>query len=158
MTEPRWLDETQQAAWQAMLVVFSRAFPEIERAMRPHGILAVQYGVLVALSQAPGRSLRLGDLAAHANMSQSRLTHRMRDLVAHGDVEVADDPHDRRSKRATLTETGLDRLRSLAPHHVETVQSIVFDHLTAQQTAALADAMSSIAASLCDRSQERVDP
>lgn len=150
MDESRWLDERQQAAWQGLLVVLSRAFPEIERALRPHGILAVQYGILVALAEAPGRTLRLSDLADTANTSQSRLTHRMRDLVASGDVEMTEDPHDRRVKHASLSEVGRRRLESIAPHHVETVQRVIFDHLTAAQTDALANALASIAVGLCD--------
>ena len=88
MAQVRWLDETEQQAWQALVVVFLRAFPEIERTLKEEGLLSVQYGVYVALSDAPDRTLRLGRLADHANMSQSRLTHRLRDLVERGDIEI----------------------------------------------------------------------
>ncbi len=39
---------------------------------------------------------------------------------------------------------------AIAPHHVEDVQRLIFDPLTDAQTAALADAMSTIAESLCE--------
>ena len=155
MAQVRWLDETEQRAWQALVVVFLRAFPEIERTLKEEGLLSVQYGVYVALSDAPDRTLRLGRLADHANMSQSRLTHRLRDLVERGDIEISPDPADRRSKNATLTDQGMRRLEQLAPIHVESVREIIFDPLDASQTEALADALSTIAAGLCDHDEFR---
>jgi len=155
MNEPRWLDETQQQAWQGFLVVFLRAFPEIERTFKADDLLSVQYGILVALADAPGHTLRLTDLADMANTSQSRLTHRLRKLVSRGDVEISNDPDDGRAKNATLTEAGRRRLDSISPSHAEDVRRLIFDSLSTKQTAALADALSSIAAGLCDHEQFR---
>ncbi len=144
-----WLDDQQQLAWRALLVVVNRAMPRIERTLKEHGLLSIQYGILVALSEAPDSTRRLSDLADDANMSQSRLSHRLRDLVEHGDVEVSTDGDDRRAKNATLTSSGRRRLEALAPLHVEDVRRLLFDHLDRRQTAAFADALSSIAAGLC---------
>ncbi len=154
-TETRWLDPTQQRAWQGLLVVFLRAFPEIERTFKANDLLSVQYGILAALSNATDQTLRLCDLADEANTSQSRLTHRLRNLVDRGDVSISDDPDDRRAKNATLTAAGGRRLDSISPVHAEDVQRLIFDHLTPEQTAVFADALSSIAASLCDHEQFR---
>jgi len=150
VAETEWLNETEQLAWQALAVLFLRGFPEIERALRDEGLLAVQYGVFAALSEAPDRTLRLGDLADHANMSQSRLTHRLRDLVERGDIRISPDPDDRRAKNATLTPRGMRRLNRVAPIHVGSVRKLVFDPLDDSQTEALADALSTIAAALSD--------
>lgn len=150
MSEPRWLDQDQQLAWRAMLAIVNRAFPEFERTFKEHDLLNVQYGILAALSETPGHAMRLSDLADHANTSPSRLTHRLRDLVDHGDIEITQDPTDGRAKQATLTATGLQRIRDVAPDHVEDVQRLLFDPLTGEQTSALAGALSAIAANLCD--------
>ena len=155
MTDGRWLDDTQQLAWQGLLAIINRALPEIERTLKAHGLLAVQYGILVALADAPGSTLGLSDLANRANTSQSRLTHRLRDLIAHGDVEITDDPSDGRARNATLTAVGRARLDSVAPIHVEDVQRLIFDQLDPAQTDALADALASIAANLCDHEHFR---
>ena len=150
MTDVRWLDETEQLAWQALLALVRRGFPEIERDLKREGLLVVEYGVLHALSAAADHTLRLGELADHADMSQSRLTHRLRDLVERGDIRITPDPDDLRARNATLTAQGLRRLERLAPVHVESVRRIIFDPLDDAQTAALADALSTIAATLCD--------
>jgi len=155
MTEPRWLDDTQQLAWQGLLAVINRALPELERTLKAYDLLEVQFGILVALAEAPDATLRLSELANRANTSQSRLTHRLRDLVDRGDVEITVDPTDRRAKNATLTRAGRKRLETVAPVHVEDVQRLIFDHLDRAQTAALADALSAVAANLCDHPQFR---
>ena len=153
MTEPRWLDDTQQLAWQGLLAIINRGLPEIERTLKAHDLLTIQYGILVALADAPEMTLRLSDLANRSNTSQSRLTHRLRDLVARGDIAISDDPNDRRAKNATLTPVGLKRLETVAPIHVEDVQRLIFDQLDPAQTAAFAEALSAIAANLCDHEQ-----
>jgi DNA-binding MarR family transcriptional regulator len=151
MSEVRWLTDAEQRAWQALLVLFLRGLPEVERTLKADGLLAVQYGVFVALSVAPGRTLGLSELADNANMSQSRLSHRLHDLIASGDIEITPDPRDRRAKRATLTAQGMHRLEELAPIHADDVRRVFFDRLDESQTAALADALSTIAADICDR-------
>ena len=153
MTEPRWLDDTQQLAWQGLLAIINRGLPEIERTLKAHDLLTIQYGILVALADAPEMTLRLSDLANRSNTSQSRLTHRLRDLVARGDIAISDDPNDRRAKNATLTPVGLKRLETVAPIPVEDVQRLIFDQLDPAQTAAFAEALSAIAANLCDHEQ-----
>ena len=149
MEETRWLNETQQQAWRAMLVLFNRGFPEIERTFKANDLLAIQYGILTELSEAPNRTLGLSELAEVSSTSQSRLTHRLRDLVARGEVEVAPCPEDGRAKNATLTSSGQRRLDSVSPQHAEDVQRLFFDHLDPKQTKALADALSKIAGSFC---------
>ncbi len=153
MTDTRWLDDTQQLAWQGLLAIINRALPEMERTLKTHDLLTVQYGILVALAEATESTLRLSDLANRANTSQSRLTHRLRDLVARGEIEIAEDSHDHRAKNATLTSAGRQRLEIVAPHHAEDVQRLIFDQLDPLQTAAFADALSSIAANLCDHEE-----
>ncbi len=149
--EPRWLNPDEKSAWLAILTLVQRAFPEIERDMRVnHDLLGVHYHILVTLSDAPDNTMRLTDLAAEANVSQSRLTHRLKCLIERHDIEINQDPDDRRVKRATLTDQGATRLASAAPDHVETVRRVIFDHLTQAQTEALADALGPVAAALCN--------
>lgn len=136
-------------------MLVNRAFPEIERGLKADGLLAVQYGILVALARSQGQTLTLSELADVANTSQSRLTHRMRDLIDQGYVSVSESLEDKRVKFATLTKAGLRRLEQVAPAHAEAVQSVIFDHLTPEQTRALADALSSIALSQCDHEEFR---
>ncbi len=148
--EPEWLNASEAQAWRGLLTIMQRAFPEIERDLRCHDMLAVHYHIFVTLSEAPDRTMRLSDLADSANLSQSRLTHRLRTLVERGEIEIKQDPDDGRAKQATLTDAGYVRLEAVAPHHVATVRRLIFDHLSPTQTVALADALAPVANSLCD--------
>ena len=150
MTETRWLDDTEQQAWRALLVLVNRGLPELERTLKEHGLLVVHYSILVALSGAPNDTMRLSELADAANVSQSRLTHRLRTLVDRGDVAITADTDDRRGKHATLTASGRDHLETVAPLHVEDVRRVLFDNLDESDTAALAGALSKVAGALCD--------
>ena len=148
-TEPRWLDETQKETWRGLRAVMFRAFPEMERTLKAHNLLAIHYHILAVLSNAPEQTLRLTELADAANTSQSRLTHRLRVLVKRSEVAISEDPNDRRAKNATLTTAGRKRLEHLTPIHIEDVQRLIFDPLTPEQTKALADARTTIADHLC---------
>ncbi len=157
MEEPRWLDETQQQAWRAFLVMVNRGMPILERTLKEHDLLVVHYAILVALSESPAHTMRLSDLADTANLSQSRLTHRLRVLTDRGDVSLHQDPQDGRGKNATLTNAGRRRLESVAPLHAENVQRVVFDHLDPTETECLARALSKIAGNLCTHEHFRPD-
>lgn len=133
-----------------MLVLINRGLPRLDRTLKEHDLLIVHYSILVALSESPDGSMRLSDLADAANLSQSRLTHRLRTLTERGDVSIDDDPDDGRSKHANLTKTGRVRLESLAPLHADDVQRLIFDHLDPAETECLAAALTKIAGTLCD--------
>lgn len=150
MTEPRWLNDTQKQAWQGLLVLTNRGLPEFDRHLKAHNLLTVHYGIFVALSGAPGETMRLSDLADTANLSQSRLTHRLRTLIERGDVIIEPDPTDGRSKWATLTKQGRTVIEEIAPLHVEDVQKMIFDPLDDEETECFARVMSKIASGLCD--------
>ena len=139
MTEPRWLDDTQQLAWQGLLAIINRGLPEIERTLKANDLLDDPVRNPRRARRCSEMTLRLSDLANRSNTSQSRLTHRLRDLVARGDIAITDDPKDRRAKNATLTPVGLKRLETVAPVHVEDVQRLIFDQLDPAQTAAFAE-------------------
>ena len=150
MSDTKWLNQTEKEAWLGLLAVIQRGFPEVERDLQSHGLLGVHYHIFVALSAAPDFTMRLSELADTANLSQSRLTHRMRCLVDGGDIEIRRDPDDGRAKLATLTSAGRARLAEVAPHHVATVRRLIFDHLSPTQTKALAGAIAPVAEALCE--------
>ncbi len=150
MDEPRWLNDTQQHAWRALRVLMNRGLPQLQRTFRDNDMLMIEFGILVALSEAPNSEMRLSDLANFSNSSQSRLTHRMKRLMARGDIATRESSDDRRVTYAEITATGRRRLESVAPQHAEDVQQLIFDHLDPDQTSAFADALATIAATLCD--------
>ena len=67
-------DDTDVAAWRAVLLAQSRALRAIERDMEAAGAIPLGwYDVLLELNAAPDRQLRMQDLAARAVLSRSRV-------------------------------------------------------------------------------------
>lgn len=141
----RWLDDEEMRAWRGLVEVISDVRADLEAELQcEHGITEGDYGVLVQLSEAPGRRLRMCDLALRLHLSPSGLTRRLDGLVRDGFVarEAASD--DRRVTLAVLTEAGLAKLESAAPLHVDGARRHLFDHLDRNQIRALGDALDTV--------------
>jgi DNA-binding MarR family transcriptional regulator len=142
--ETRWLNDDERRAWLSFLAVVLVGMPELERTMRPHGIVHIEYGLLAALSDQP-EGLKLSDLAGMMNMSASRLSHRLRKLLDRKYVEIVASGDDGRVSIARITDTGRQFIAEIAPTHLDDVRRLIFDHLDEKQVAALADALGTVA-------------
>ena len=130
----RWLDEEQQQAWRAFLDAVQVLQRGLEAQLQdeagmPHGY----YELLVRLSEAPDRTLRMSALADAAVSSRSRLSHAVAQLEQRGWVRREPCPQDRRGQLAVLTDEGFRALAAAAPGHVEAVRRLLVDRLTPAQ-------------------------
>lgn len=135
-----WLSPAEQRAWRAYVestkVLFDALDRELQRdADLPH----TYYQVLMRLSEADGRSLRMSELAELTLSSRSRLSHAVARLEERGWVERTNCETDRRGQVATLTDGGFAVLQRAAPGHVEAVRRYVVDALTPDQLAQLTE-------------------
>ena len=145
MTQTRWLDAREQRIWRSFLHAMRLLGDALDRELQqnsgmPHGY----YEILVALSEAPGRTMRMSELADFTRSSRSRLSHAVTRLEEAGWVARHDCPTDRRGALASLTHTGFTVLERAAPGHVEGVRTHLFDVLTRDQVdqlGAIADAI-----------------
>jgi DNA-binding MarR family transcriptional regulator len=96
------------------------------------------FEVLVRLSEAEDRSLRMSELADLTLSSRSRLSHAVARLEERGWVVRVNCETDRRGQIATLTDAGFAVLAGAAPNHVETVREYVIDGLSEEQLQQLA--------------------
>jgi DNA-binding MarR family transcriptional regulator len=143
----RWLSAEEQSAWRAFLVAAQTLFSAVEAQLqRESGIPHGYYEILVNLSEAPDRSLRMSQLAEASTSSKSRLSHAVARLEDRGWVERLDCPTDRRGQVARLTNAGFAALEAAAPAHVEQVRRSLFDRLTPAQVVQLAAISAAIAA------------
>jgi DNA-binding MarR family transcriptional regulator len=120
-----------------MIVVPRVLFAELEEAERLGGS---EYGVLVVLSEAKGRRLRMSELAAMNAMSISGTTRIVDRLAKDGLVARVRDDEDTRMVIAGLTDAGLRRLKHAYPIHLGGVRRYVIDHLDGFDLGALARA------------------
>jgi DNA-binding MarR family transcriptional regulator len=132
--ETRWLTEEEQQAWRAFLTACQTLFTTVEaQLLRDSGIPHGYYEILVRLSEAPGRALRMTQLAEASTSSKSRLSHAVARLEERGWVRRTDCPTDRRGQVAQLTDEGFAALAAAAPGHAEQVRRSLIDQLTPDQ-------------------------
>jgi DNA-binding MarR family transcriptional regulator len=138
--EPRWLDAEEQKAWRAWLYSSLLLQDRLDRELtRETGISHAYYEILVQLSEAPGRALRMSQLADRSLSSRSRLSHAVSRLEERGWVQRRICESDGRGQLAVLTDEGFAALEAAAPVHVEGVRAHLFDQLTPEQVAAVRD-------------------
>ncbi|MFH8259501.1 MarR family winged helix-turn-helix transcriptional regulator [Streptomyces roseolus] len=131
---PRWLSDGEQRVWRSYLHATTLLEDHLDRQLqRDAGMPHVYYGLLVQLSQAPRRRLRMTELARSAKITRSRLSHAVARLEKNGWVRREDCPSDKRGQFALLTDEGVEVLRRTAPGHVEAVRQAMFDRLSPEQ-------------------------
>jgi DNA-binding MarR family transcriptional regulator len=136
---PRWLTDTEMQAWRGLLTTDRLLFEQLGRDLQQDsGLSMADYEVLVQLSEAPGRRLRMTELAAMSLLSKSRLSHQVARMEDAGWVRREACHDDRRGAFAVLTDGGFDVLVAAAPGHVESVRAHLFDHLSAEEVRQLA--------------------
>ncbi|MFF5921737.1 MarR family winged helix-turn-helix transcriptional regulator [Streptomyces flavochromogenes] len=134
MTEPRWLTDEEQHVWRAYLHATTLLEDHLDRQLqRDAGMPHIYYGLLVQLSQAPRRRLRMTELAKSAKITRSRLSHAIARLEKNGWVRRENCPSDKRGQFARLTDEGVEVLRQNAPGHVAAVRQALFDRLSPDQ-------------------------
>lgn len=138
MDDTRWLTDDEQRAWRSFLVATNLLYDQLDRELQrdagfPHGY----YEILVRLSEAPGRRLRMSQLAERSQSSRSRISHAVARLEEAAWVRREKCPTDRRGAFAVLTDEGFAALEAAAPGHVEGVRRHVFDTLTDAQVVQL---------------------
>src|SRR3954454_17810332 len=132
--EPRWLDAEEQKAWRAWLYSTLLLQDRLDRELTHQaGISDAYYEILVALSEAPGRMMRMSELADRCLSSRSRLSHGTSRLEERGWVRRQVCASDGRGQLAVLTDDGFAALEAAAPIHVESVRTHLFDQLTPEQ-------------------------
>lgn len=127
---PQPLTPREERAWRALMrlmVVMPRAIDE--GLSQEGGLSLTRYVVLMRLSEAPDRSLRMGDLAEASSVSPSRMTRIIQSMITEGLVARGAVPGDGRASLVTLTDGGLRRLEDAWPAHLAGVRSLVMDHL-----------------------------
>ncbi|MGP3913612.1 MarR family winged helix-turn-helix transcriptional regulator [Nonomuraea sp. 10N515B] len=134
MTEPRWLDSMEMAAWRAFLSTSHLLDRRIEEQLKAAaGLTHPQFEILVRLAEAPGRQERMTELAKGVVVSKSALTYQITQLEKAGLVERATCPSDERGVLAVITEAGLRCLERVAPGHVEVVRRYLIDRLSREE-------------------------
>ncbi|MFF1903157.1 MarR family winged helix-turn-helix transcriptional regulator [Kitasatospora sp. NPDC058218] len=140
-----WLTAREQRLWRAHLEVAKLLDYQLGRELQPHNLAINDYEILVVLSEAPERRMRMTDLATATLQSKSRLSHQITRMETAGLVLRQECPGDRRGLYAHLTEQGWETMQKVAPDHVRSVRAHFIDRFTPEQLDAMYEALAPVA-------------
>lgn len=149
--EAKWLEQDELASWMSLSALLFKLPGVLDfQLQRDSGLSHFEYLVLAGLSESPGRSRPMSELAGFANGSLSRLSHVVKRLERRGFVERRPAEDDGRITVATITDAGYEILVAAAPGHVAAVRQYVIDALSPEQLAQLK--------TIADQILAKVDP
>lgn len=152
-TAPHWLTTEEQLAWRSYLRMGQALNLALERNLQDTGLSQADYGILVALSEAPGRSLRGLELGKTLHWEKSRLSHQLRRMESRGLIAKASCAEDGRGVVFSLTSQGLAAIEAAAPVHVAAVRDLFVDLLGPERLRLVGEAADAVLARIeanCD--------
>lgn len=143
-------------AWRAMLLAYNAAMRAIDTEFDRTGTIPLTwYDVLLELNGAPGRRLRMQELADRVVLSRTRVSRLVDEMARAGLVAKTPDESDRRSVWACLTDDGAREHRKTAPKYLHSIEAFFAAHLTEDEKKTLAEALERVHAA---HVQGRVHP
>jgi DNA-binding MarR family transcriptional regulator len=117
------LTDVEERAWQALLHAHHHIVGILDHELREsHDLTFAEYDVLLRLARAPGRALRMSDLAERVMLSPSGVTRLVDRLAERGLVSRQPGVDDGRVALASLTDQGLRTIRIAARTHVRGIK------------------------------------
>ena len=145
VTGTRWLDQEQQRSWRAFVLGSTLLTEQLDQDLRREFKLSMpEYEILVRLSEAPDRTMRMAQLADSVCHSRSRVTHTVKRLE---DAEIVVRElcaSDGRGVQARLTDKGFGILEQAAHVHVTGVRDYLVDLCSDEDFAALGRVMNAV--------------
>jgi len=142
MSDAAPLEPGQLAAYFALMEVGSLLQHAVEQQLREEGGLSyIQFQILAVLGETADGRQRMTDLADRLVHSRSGLTYQAGQLAEAGLIAKGPSPDDERSVIASLTPAGRALLGRVMTGHVQVVQSLLLEPLTAEDVAKLGDVL-----------------
>ncbi len=114
--------------WRAFLRAHALLTRRLDEDLRSEqGLTLGEYSALLQVAEAPGRSLRMNQLATGIFLSRSGVTRLIDRLEADGLITRSTCTDDGRGALAVLTDAGLARLRAAARTHLNGIAQYFLD-------------------------------
>jgi DNA-binding MarR family transcriptional regulator len=138
----RTLDPKQLGAYFSLIEVASLLRHTVEQQLRDVGDLSyVQFQLIARLGNSPEGSHRMTDLADGVVYSRSGLTYQAQLLEQRGLVTRAPSVDDERSITVSITDAGREVLAKVLPGHIDVLNGLIFEPLSAADVEALGDVL-----------------
>src|SRR2546430_5827506 len=121
-------------AWRGFLRAHAAVISAIEHELESQGLVPlIWYDVLVAISSAPGRRIRMSGLADELVLTRSGATRLVDKVEAARLVQREIAREDGRGAVATLTPAGREALRKAWPVYARGINQLFLSHLTVRE-------------------------
>ena len=131
--------EPHLSAWRAVLNAHASVVARVEDALAEADLPPLAwYDVLWALRRAPGRRVRMAELAGSLTLSRGGLTKLADRLEATGLLHREPAEDDGRGLYAVLTEAGNDMLRRMWPVYSRVLRETFVEAMSADEAAVIA--------------------
>lgn len=148
-TDTPWLDADQQQWWRSYMGGTTVLIDQLDRDLRAaHDLSMAEYEILVRLSEAEDRSIRMAELAAAVSHSRSRITHTIARLERDGIVRRTASCTDGRGVSAVLTDHGYEVLGQAAHTHVRGVHEYLVSSCSREDLEAVGRVFEAVRAGL----------
>jgi len=148
------LTERELTVWRSLLDTTTELRRLLAAELQRVELSPGDYAVLLALTEADGRTLRSSELADAIDWERSRLSHHLGRMERRGLIRRTDCPGDNRGALVLLTEDGFQAIRRASGPHLRAVKRLFADALDPQQLDALAGVLGSIRTHLDTTDQE----
>jgi DNA-binding MarR family transcriptional regulator len=136
------LERSHEEAWRSFITAHARVIERIERELAEAGLPPLGwYDVLLELSAAPDRRLRMHELARAVVLSRSGLTRLVDRLEGAGFLRREPDPADRRGSFAVLTDEGAEMRKRMWPVYARGIIEHFGKHLDDEEAHVLTQAL-----------------
>ncbi|GAA2282036.1 MarR family transcriptional regulator [Streptomyces ruber] len=142
--EPAPLTPDESLLWQSLGRLVHSLPRVLEEDMARTSVTMTEFAVLLLLSEAPGRRLRMSALATAAGLTPSRITRVVDALSGHGLVRKQRHGQDARGSEAVLTDAGLTAMQAAQPTHLASARRRVLDRIPADLVPDLAKALAAL--------------
>ena len=137
--------EEAYQAWKAVLRVQARMVGELENRTERAGVVPPTWlDLLLKLSHAPGKRVRMSDLAEWTVLSRGGVTRLVTRIEADGLLRREPVEEDGRGAFAVLTRAGIEALKRAEPVYRQVLAECFAAHLTAEQANDTAAALHAI--------------
>jgi DNA-binding MarR family transcriptional regulator len=135
----------EERVWRDVARFLSVASRLLDEDLRKGANISLsEYAVLLHLSEAESRQLRVLELADLADLSGSRMTRLIEELAKGGFVVKTRNQEDARGTDVRITDAGLTRLRDAYPVHLASVRSRILNQIEPKALPCFGDAMAAI--------------
>ena len=138
MTDATNVSKAEWDAWRAFTTMRRTLDRTLEKNLQSSGdVSAAEYEILIALFEAPDRSMRARDLAVRLGWERSRVSHLVIRMAKRDLVDRTECDTDGRGTWIGLTTAGRLAVLSSMREHAAAIRSFFFDLLSPDEVAAL---------------------